>query len=558
MPVTVNTELPLHQERDTDWDGDGARSAMAERCSSDEGVDADCMGAGFIWRDPDADPATIGAYALPVANLFGGELHLVLSGVQAAANAISPERTPGGPRALDAPEGELSAMRSAVETILARFARQFDDDSIRAPWDRPAETASACGGGCDCKPQPVKPKPTAATSQSPLEAAMSDAVHVEAGSRMLRASATGDLWSPPVEHFANPHLTEPTKITVTADGRVYGHLAPWNQPHIGYDGKMVYPPRNVGGAYEYFRQSKVVCADGTPLAVGLLTMNTGHADETLTARAAQAHYDHTGTIAAAVNIGEDEHGIWMAGSMLPDVSADQRNRFALARVSGDWRQPQPGSPLELIAALSVPNPGFPVRQNAELLAADRFTLAASGLVRAENGQIRTLISAGTAVVDEAQQAQLVEAVRSALAAGLIEELKVGLADTVRVEVARGLAEANTSAVPSTQEAPVEEGAGASTPVQDTGATAVVSTDPPQDPAAGAPVPEPAVVPLAEAAAHTPPINPPAAPAPAPPAAAPPSEAAQMAASALAAQVRKHRASGARERLLAAAGLGKKA
>ena len=553
MPVTVNTDLPLHEERDTDWDGDGARSAMAERCASDDGVNADCMGAGFIWRDPDADPATIGAYALPVANLFGGELHLVLSGVQAAANAISPERTPGGPRALDAPEGELDAMRAAVETILARFANQFDDDSIRAPWDRPAETASACGGGCDCKPQPVKPQPTAATSQSPLEAAMSDAVHVEAGTRMLRASATGDLWAPPVEHFANPHLTEPTKITVTADGRVYGHLAPWNQPHIGYDGKMVYPPRNAGGAYEYFRQSKVVCADGTPLAVGLLTMNTGHADETLTARAAQAHYDHTGTIAAAVNIGEDEHGIWMAGSMLPDVSADQRNRFALARVSGDWRQPQPGSPLELIAALSVPNPGFPVRQNAELLSSDRYTLAASGLVRAENGQIRTLISAGTAVVDEAQQAQLVEAVRSALAAGLIEELKVGLADAVRVEVARGLAEAKNEAPVSTEEAPVEEGAGAST--QDTGAGAAVAADPPQEAAAPAPVSQ--VVPLTEAAAQVPPINPAPAPAPAPPVQEP-SEAAQVAASALGERVRKHRASGARERLLAAAGLGKKA
>lgn len=553
MPVTVNTDLPLHDERDADWDGDAARSAMAERCSTNEGVSADCMGSGFIWRNPDADPTTIGAYALPVANLFGGELHLVLSGVQAAANAISPERTPGGPRALDAPEGELESMRSAVETILARFAREFDDDSIRAPWDRPVETASACGGGCDCKPQPVKPKPTAATTPSPLEAAMSETVHVEAGTRMLRASATGDLWSPPVEHFANPHLTEPTKITVTADGRVYGHLAPWDQPHIGYDGKMVYPPRNVGGAYEYFRQSKVVCADGTPLAVGLLTMNTGHADETLTARGAQAHYDHTGTIAAAVNIGEDEFGIWMAGSMLPDVSAEQRTRFALARVSGDWRQPQPGAPLELIAALSVPNPGFPVRQNAELLASDRYTLAASGLVRGENGQIRTLISAGTAVVDETQQAQLVEAVRSALNSGLIEELKAGLADTVRVEVARGLAEAKAVAPSSAEGAPVQEGAGAPSP--DTGADAAVQTDSPQDPAASAPVTEPAPVPLAEAAAQVPPINP--ATTPAPPAAEP-SQAAQVAASALGERVRKHRAAGARERLLAAAGLGKKA
>jgi hypothetical protein len=549
MPVTIDADLPLDGDRERAWDDGPARQRLAERCAGEgDAIEPDCFGRAFIWRDPNADPATRGAYSLPIADVIDGELRIVFRALAAAARSVSPEATPGEGRALNAPEGELSEMRSAIARIYERFAREFGDENVIAPWERAsaAPVTAGCNGGCDCKPQPITPKPTTGAQRSPMEVTMPEAVHVEAGRRMLRASATGDLWSPPLEHFANPHLTEPTKITVTADGRVYGHLAPWSQPHIGYDGKMVYPPRNVGGAYEYFRQSRVVCADGTPLAVGLLTMNTGHADETLTAKAAQAHYDHTGTIAAAVNIGEDEHGIWMAGSMLPDVSADQRNRFALARVSGDWRQPQPGAPLELIAALSVPNPGFPVRQNAELLAADRYTLAASGLVRAENGQIRTLISAGTAVVDEAQQAQLVEAVRSALAAGLIEELKVGLADTVRVEVARGLAEAKTEGAPSAEGGPVEEGAGAS--AQDAGAAAAVQTDPP---AAAAPVPE--QVPLAEAAAQVPPITPPPVPA-----AAPASEAAQVAASALAARVRKHRASGARERLLAAAGLGKKA
>jgi hypothetical protein len=555
MPVTIDADLPLDGDRERAWDDGPARQRLAERCAGEgDAIEPDCFGRAFIWRDPNADPTTRGAYSLPVADVIDGEPRIVFRAVAAAARSVSPEATPGEGRALQAPEGDLEEMRSAIARLYERFATEFDDVEVIAPWEMAsaAPLTAGCSGGCDCKPQPIKPKPT--VHHSP-EVTMTDTVHVEAASRMLRASATGDLWSPPVEHFANPHLTEPTKITVTADGRVYGHLAPWNQPHIGYDGKMVYPPRNVGGAYEYFRQSKVVCADGTPLAVGLLTMNTGHADETLTARAAQAHYDHTGTIAAAVNIGEDEHGIWMAGSMLPDVSADQRNRFALARVSGDWRQPQPGSPLELIAALSVPNPGFPVRQNAELLASDRFTLAASGLVRAEGGQIRTLISAGTAVVDETQQAQLVEAVRSALNSGLIEELKVGLADAVRVEVARGLAEAKTPAPSSAGEAPVQEGTGASP--QDSGAVADGQTDPPQDPAAAAPVPEP--VPLAEAAAQVPPINPVQTPAPAPPVAAPPvSEAAQVAASALADRVRRHRASGARERLLAAAGLGKKA
>lgn len=545
MPVTVNTELPLHDDRSRSWDGDAARTAMARRCSSDDGVMADCMGQGFIWREPDENPSAIGSYKLPVADVFDGNLHLVLSGVQAAANAISPERTPGDTRALSGSESELEGMRSAVASILRRFAREFDDEDIRAPWDRPnSETASACSGGCACKPQPTPvPRPATGSEETTMPASNIDIASPR--SRVLRASATGDMWSPPVEHFANPHLAEPTKITVTADGRVYGHLATWDQPHVGYDGKLVYPPRNASGAYEYFRQSKVVCADGTPLAVGLVTMNTGHADETLTARAAQSHYDHTGTIAAAVNIGEDDIGIWMAGSMLPDVSSEQRNRFALARVSGDWRQPQPNSPLELIAALSVPNPGFPVRQNPELLASDRYTLAASGLVRAEEGQIRTLISAGTAVVDQAQQAQLVEAVRSAMNAGLIEELKVGLADVVRSEVARSLAEAKTEAAPPEVEVPESGEPGAST---DT---------PAETPTEAAPVPEAEAPPVAEAevppVAETAPVAAPPVTAPeAAPAAPAPTEAAQVAASALVQRIKRHRATNARQQLLAAA------
>src|SRR5690606_4246397 len=455
MPVTVDTDLPLHDDRSRSWDGDAARSAMARRCASSDGVMAECMGRGFIWRDPEENAATIGAYSLPVADVFSGDLHLVLSGVQAAANAISPAREPGEARALDAPESDLSRMRSAVETILARFAREFDDESIRAPWEADSEsetssarptvqalvgepgpgatvqTASGCCGGCGCSggssetnnddqaaPEAPEQKEEAAVPTNAPE-------HIEAPrlrSRTLRASATGGEWRPPLEHFANPHMAEPTKLTVTADGRGFGHLATWDQPHIGYDGKLVYPPRNASGEYEYSRQSRRVTADGAALAVGLITMATGHAADNLAADAAAAHYDNTGTMVAAVNIGEDQHGIWLAGSMLPDVSPEQRARFSLARVSGDWRQPRPGAGLELIAALSVPNPGFPVRQPAELLAADRMTLAASAaagidpsIVRIEEGQVRTFITAGADVIDQARAAELTEAVNQALA-----------------------------------------------------------------------------------------------------------------------------------------------
>lgn len=542
MPVTVNTDLPLLDERDRDWDGDAARAAMARRCANDDGVMADCMGPGFVWRDPDANAATIGAYALPVADVVGGELRLVLSGAQAAARSISPEATPGEARAQSGTEAELGQMRTAVAAILRRFAEHFDDEALRAPWDRPesetaAATAAACGCNCGCKPtEPItEPRPQGAP-EAPKEAVMTTPIVPQQRSRVLRASATGTMWNPPTDHFANPHLAEPTKLTVTADGRVYGHLATWDQPHIGYDGKLVYPPKNSTGAYEYFRQSKVVTADGAALAVGLITMATGHADESLSADAAASHYDNTGTMVAACNIGEDGIGIWIAGSLLPDVSPDQRNRFALARVSGDWRQPYPGAPLELIAALSVPNPGFPVRQPAELLQADRMTLAASGLVRAEGGEIRTFITAGAAVVDQAANEALVEAVKDALAGPLVEQIKAAVIEALAAERPQ---------VPEV-EAPATEAV-----------AAPVEAEPTPSPE-GEPAPEGDVAPSTAPAEATPTAeagtgpSDGAQPATAP-ASAPEPDRGALASSALAQRTRAHKARSARARLLAAAG-----
>lgn len=572
MPVTVNTDLPLHSERDRSWNGDAARAAMARRCTGEDGVMADCMGAGFVWRDSDADPSTIGAYALPVADVFDGQLHLVLSGAQAAANAVSPEREAGGPRAMGGTEAELGEMRTAIAAILRRFATEFDDEGLRAPWDRPeTETASADPGcGCNCGGAIAEPTTTA---EPPKEAAMPEPTTTAPRMRVLRASATGGQWRPAADHFANPKLTEPTKLTVTADGRVFGHLATWDQPHIGYDGKLVYPPKSGDGAYGYFRQSQVVTAAGDVVPVGIITMNTGHADESLSADAAAAHYDNTGTMVAAVNVGEDPIGIWIAGSMLPDVSPELRTRFSLARVSGDWRQPRPGHGLELIAALSVPNPGFPVQQPRALLEADRMALAAAGypqypgfqphqqmppfgVVAVESGEIRTLITAGAAVVDEAQNAALAQAMREAMTAELIEPMRAMVGDTVREaltaellrEALAGARDAAPAAgavdggetTPATEGEPAATGeadeAPAPAPIvaQETGTE--TAGEAAADPGAGAALPAEAATP-AEAA---------------------PAPAGQVAASALAQRVVLHRSRTARQRLLAAAARSKKA
>ena len=92
--------------------------------------------------------------------------------------------------------------------------------------------------------------------------------------------------------------------------------------------------------------------------VGKLTVATGHAGLRLAGEPAAAHYDDTGTCWAYVRCGEDAHGIWFSGVLHPEAD-DARVRDGLASpLSGDWRPI--GAGLEMVAALSVNTPGFPL------------------------------------------------------------------------------------------------------------------------------------------------------------------------------------------------------
>ena len=166
--------------------------------------------------------------------------------------------------------------------------------------------------------------------------------------------------------FADPHLDGPTALTITADGRVFGHLASWNMPHIGM-GRRTTPPRNSTN-YKYFHQGIVSTPDGD-LPVGKITLGTGHAPigTGITADAAAAHYDNTGAVVAAVRAGEDDHGIWLAGRVLPGTAPERVDELRLAGVSGDWRGID--GRMELVAALAVNVPGFPLPRTEELVAA---------------------------------------------------------------------------------------------------------------------------------------------------------------------------------------------
>ena len=160
---------------------------------------------------------------------------------------------------------------------------------------------------------------------------------------------------PPDEWLEDPHLHAPTPLTVTDDGRVYGHIATWQTNHIGMAGKI--KPPHSKSKYEYFRTGVVRTERGNDVPVGHITLTGGHADGSLSATAAIKHYDDTKSAVCDVAVGEDRFGIWVAGSMRPEVTESQIRSFRASAPSGDWR-PINGR-LELVAVCQVNVPGFP-------------------------------------------------------------------------------------------------------------------------------------------------------------------------------------------------------
>lgn len=206
--------------------------------------------------------------------------------------------------------------------------------------------------------------------------------HPLQASDALTASAAGAApVHPPSAWFDDPQLDEPTPLTVTADGQVYGHIATWGTCHVGLMDACVRPPRNSSG-YRMFHLGEVETAEGEMIACGTYTLDSGHADLKLSAAATKRHYDDTGVGAADLCCGEDRHGIWAAGAVRPDLSMAQVRKLRAAKPSGDWRTV--GGAFEMIGIAAVNTPGFPVpRPRARVLAAS-----------AEGQRVVALVAAG--------------------------------------------------------------------------------------------------------------------------------------------------------------------
>lgn len=179
---------------------------------------------------------------------------------------------------------------------------------------------------------------------------------------------------PPKDWFINPGLNKPTPLTVTSDGKIFGHIATWDTNHIGMPSETKPPRSNYD--YAFFKTGVVATDTGEDVPVGQITLAGGHAPLNASAGEAVAHYDDTSSSVADVTAGEDGVGIWVSGALRPGVSDEQIRALRASAPSGDWR-PINGN-LELVAVCQVNTPGFPVAR----------ALAASG-------ELVSLVAAGS-------------------------------------------------------------------------------------------------------------------------------------------------------------------
>lgn len=315
----------------------------------------------FLWWDGSA-PDKKGSYKLPIADVIDGQLTIVPHAVNAVAAVLGGAR--GG---VNIPDADMDGVEAVVNRIQARI--RGAEDSVRAcgTCDGDEEDEDPITGCEDCEGTDCLLKGDDITACGDC-----------GEKRKLRAIEAAWI-APPSEVFKPPRVNGPTPLTITADGRIYGHAWLWNKCHAGIQNECVMAPRS-RSKYKYFHNGQVLTADGQMVKVGKITMGTGHAGPRSGWRPAAEHYDNTGTQAAYVTVTEDEFGGMLAGIPAPGITEEQLAILRASPISGDWRRVESG-PLELVAALAVNTPGFPI------------------VASLENGEIECIQAAGVLMPD---------------------------------------------------------------------------------------------------------------------------------------------------------------
>lgn len=416
LTYSVNADgwrgLPL-APRKAVFNADEAIARISQWAGVDQGKpDAAKLNRAFLWRD-DSKPATDPtSYRLPIGDIINGDLNVMFHAIYAAAALISGAH--GG--LPNVPDADKAKLRPVITNIYAAMAKDFNDGSIQAPWDRGQQMGMDMTEFAATPQQPYgqvqyadpgyqkdkqkrypidteahvraawsyinqagnaslySPKQLAAVKRRIIAAAKKYGIQIseneqgepKGGPAEEKKGRPGEFamtvapLEPPSSWFANPKLQGKTRLTVTPEGRVFGHLAAWDECHSDLKlqrGQCFLPPKSKIN-YAAFNLGEVYCSDGSTVLAGKIVMDTRHADISLGYSGAAIHYDNTGDEVAVVTAGEDQYGIWVAGSIVPEATTYDVAKLRRSPLSGDWRRI--GNNLELTAALAVNVPAFPV------------------------------------------------------------------------------------------------------------------------------------------------------------------------------------------------------
>lgn len=416
FPGGGKSGLPLG-ERFAEWDG----PAAAKRVREWAGVDGDNpdwakYGQAFFWHAE--NPSKLGDFKLPFADVVGGKLTAMPRGIFAAAASMQGSR---GEKP-DIPGADVDGVKSKISAYYRKM-------KMKAPWDSNAVTASAAQGSTIAIDGGIAGTVTGFDEDGGwLRISCGGGMSVicstdELPAESLVASASGPL-APPDEWFDDPKLSGPTALTVDDDGRVFGHLAVFGTCHTNFSDTCVQPPRS-NTSYSYFHTGEVVTASGKRVAVGKITIGGGHAAPHAGWRASAAHYEKTSSTVAVIRAGEDAYGIWVAGALVPEVTATQLASLRRSPLSGDWRRI--AGNLELVAALAVVVPGFPIPRARAGFASDRqASLVAAGVVDRRETQLHaSLRDVVTQAVEEVLEGYAERRQRAAAASARIAQVSMG-------------------------------------------------------------------------------------------------------------------------------------
>lgn len=261
-------------------------------------------------------------------------------------------------------------------SIVDSDGNEIPEDALMDAWEKGEQIdALECTTAATLMGATMVAKPAFAEAKIQFTG---DTVDTEEDGEAALLAAAGTPWQGQAEFFQNPNFKMVTPLTVTKEGRVFGHMAAWDTCHfgIGTTGKCVKPPHS-NTDYAYFHVSEIDTDKGR-LPVGRLTIGGGHASGRASMAAAAEHYDNVGASWAYVRAGEDEFGIWVSGQIHPSATPEQIREGSGTPLSGDWRKT--AGNLELVAALGVVSGGFPIPRGASDDRGSEVSLVAANVV----------------------------------------------------------------------------------------------------------------------------------------------------------------------------------